>query len=442
MDSHEGSILTEIILIIVLTLINAFFCLAEMSIVSVNRNRIKMLSEEGNKKAILLERIIKEPSKLLSTIQVGITLANFTESAFASAGMSIYLAKWINELNISFLTRYSNQISMVLITLFLAFLTIILGELLPKRIALQNAEKFAMMCVNPIILISKIFYPFVKFLSGATNLFLRILGLDKNKLEEKVSKEEIKSLIEVGQEHGVINNTEKEMIESIFEFDDKVAKEIMTPRTEVFMIDINADNKSILNELITEKYSRIPVYDDEVDNIIGILYMKDFLIESCKSGIDNINVKSLIRPAYFVPETKYIDNLFTDLQKNQNYIAILIDEYGGFSGIVTIEDLIEEVVGNILDEYDDSEPIIKKIDNKNFLVDGLISINEVNDFLHLELESEHSDTISGFIIDILGDIPSETELPTVNFENITFKIQEVKDKRIEKVQIIINEIEK
>jgi putative hemolysin len=432
-EPEPANITSQLILIAVLTLVNAFLASAEMAIVSLNKNRLKMLAEEGNKRAKLLEKLMEEPTKFLSTIQVGITLAGFFSSASAATGISDDLAQYLN----SFSIPYSAEISLVLVTIILSFITLVFGELFPKRIALQKSESIAMFSVTPILFISKLAVPFVKLLSASTNLLVRLTGLDREDLEEKVSKEEIKSLVEVGQEHGVINETEKEMINSIFEFDDKLAEEVMTPRTEVYLVNIDIPVKEFLDELLEEKYSRIPVFEGDSDNIIGILYMKDFFIEARKHGFENVDIRNILHPAYFVPERKNIDELFKELQASKQHMAVLIDEYGGFSGIVTIEDLIEEVMGNIDDEYDDDEPDIKKIDNNTFMVNGLLAIDELNDHLHINLDSEDYDTVSGFLVDLIGRIPNDGEEETIEHDNIVFKIEEVKEKRINKVMICI-----
>jgi putative hemolysin len=430
----DGSIMLQLLLIFFLTLINAFFASAEMAIVSLNKNKLRMLSEDGNKKAILLEKLLEEPSKFLATIQVGITLAGFFASASAATGISDDFAKVLQEIGIP----YSHQIAIVAITIVLSYITLVFGELYPKRIALQNAENIAMFAVKPLVFVSKVTKPFIRLLSGSTNLLVKITGFQTENLEEKVSKEEIRSLIEVGQEHGVINETEKEMIESIFEFDNKRAEEIMTPRTEVFLIDISSPSSKILKGVLEEQYSRIPVYEEDSDNIIGILYLKDFFLEASIHGFEGVDIRKILRTPYFVPETKNIDDLFKELQKSNNHMAILIDEYGGFSGIVTIEDLIEEVMGNIFDEYDEVEPEIMKIDNNTFIVNGLLSIDEFNDYLDTDLESEHSETIGGFVVDLLGSIPNDGEEEVVEYENLIFKIEDVKEKRIEKVRVCIS----
>ncbi|WP_343287762.1 hemolysin family protein [Turicibacter bilis] len=433
MDPEPMSLVSQFILILVLTLLNAFFASAEMAIVSVNRNRIKMLADDGNKKASLLVDLLEEPNKFLSTIQVGITLAGFFSSASAATGISEVIGASLSQLGIP----YAQSISLVVITIILSYFTLVFGELVPKRIALQKSEQIAMLSVRPIVFVSKFAKPFVKLLSLSTNLLLRVIGMSDTDLEEKVSREEIKSLVDAGEEYGVINQIEKEMINSIFDFDDKLAKEVMTPRTEVYMI--NSQLPLSIEELLEENYSRIPVYEGDMDNIIGILYLKDFLHEAYQVGFENVDIKKLLHRPYFVPECKNIDQLFKELQKSKNHLAVLIDEYGGFSGIVTIEDLIEEVMGDINDEYDDDDPVIRKIDNDTYIVNGLISIKELNDKLQLNLdeETEDYDTLGGFLINQIDYIPSETEECMVEYENLVFKIECVKDKRIEMVKIHI-----
>ena len=432
-EAESVNITSQIILIVILTLINAFFASAEMAIVSLNKNKIKILAEEGNKKAEILLKLMDEPTKFLSTIQVGITLAGFFNSASAATGISSNLASYLGKYNIP----YSGKISLIIVTIIISYITLVFGELFPKRIALKKSEAIAMFSVRPILYVSKITSPFIKLLSASTNILVRISGLDKEGLDEKVSKEEIKSLVEVGQEHGVINEIEKDMINSIFEFDDKLADEVMTPRTEVYLININKQLNEYLDELLEEKYSRVPVYEEDIDNIIGILYMKDFMLEARKHGFENVNIREILHSPYFVPETKNIDDLFNELKLSKKHMAILIDEYGGFSGIVTIEDLIEEVMGDIDDEYDEDENYIQKIDSNTFIVNGLMPIDDLNDYLHIQLVSEDCDTISGFLINIIGRIPKDIEEKVIEYENIIFKIESVKEKRIEKIKICI-----
>ena len=429
------SLAVQLLFLALLILINAFFASAEMAIVSVNKNKIKVLAQEGKKKAKLLLKLYEEPNKFLSTIQVAITLAGFLSSAVAATSMSDDIAVFLSKFGIP----YETQVAVVLVTLVLSFITLVFGELYPKRMALQYSERIALFCVKPIIFISKMSKPFVWLLSASVAFLLRVTGVKDTNIEEQYSEEEIRSLLEVGQETGLIKETGKEMITSIFEFDDKLAYEVMTPRTDVYMININDSLSDYVDELLEERFARVPVYEKDSDNIIGILYMKDFMIEARKHGFENVDIKSLLRKPYFVPESKNIDDLFRELQQSKVHIAILIDEYGGFSGIVTIEDLIEEVMGNIDDEYDDSEAKLEKLDENTYLIDGQYYIDDLNDELLLNLESEEHETIGGLIIDLLGEIPDEdeTEERIVELENCTFKIESVKDRRIDKVKLHI-----
>jgi CBS/transporter domain protein len=433
-----GSLLLQFIVIIVLTGINAFFSSAEMAIVSINRNKLKILVEEGNKKAIMLENLMKEPSKFLSTIQVGITLAGFFASASAATGLSQYLSIYLGKLKIP----YSSHISMILITFLLSYITLVFGELIPKRIALRSSEKTALASVGIIVMVSKIFSPFVKFLTFSTNVILTVLKMKEDNIEEKVSKEELRSLVEVGREHGIINEVEKEMIENIIEFDEKVAREIMIPRTKVFLIDKNISVDELFEKKEVEVYSRIPVYEDEADNIVGILFMKDLMIEAYRKGFQNVKLPEIMQEAYFVPETKNVNELFNEMQAEKKHIAILIDEYGGFSGIVTLEDLIEEVMGNIADEFDADDSSIKKLAINKYLINGELSLNDLNDYFHIELESKHYDTLSGLLIEHMGYIPEDDEdIEPIIIDGISFKPKRVKDKKIEWVLTIFNKEE-
>lgn len=427
----SNNITIQILLLVVLTLINAFFASAEMAIVSLNKNKMKVLANEGNKKAKILCNLIDEPTKFLSTIQVGITLAGFFASASAATGISEELGKFLSSINIP----YGNQIAFVGVTIILSYFTLVFGELVPKRIALKKSEQIAMMSLNPIIFISKITAPFIKILSLSTSLFMKILQLDNEELEEKVTKEELKSLIEEGKETGALNESEQEMIEGIFEFDDKRAEKVMTPRTEVYCINIKDPISSYLDELLEMRYSRIPVYEDDIDNIIGVLYMKDFIIEAKKKGFNNVNLREILQEPYFVHEGKKVQKLFKSLQASKLHIAIIIDEYGGFSGIVTIEDLIEEIMGEINDEDDNIEESIIKLDDKSFLVNGGTTLEELNDKLNIDVQSDDIDTLSGFIINLIGRIPSESDENVIEYKDITFKIDKLGEKRIEKVLI-------
>ena len=428
-----ADLIWQLVLIVILTLINAFFAASEMAMVSLDTQRLKDRAEEGDQKSKKILALLEDPSRFLSTIQICITLAGFFNSASAATGISVMLGEHLRHWGIS----GGQVIASVVITLLLSFLTIIFGELVPKRVALQNASKFAYRSIGILSFASKILRPMVALLTAVTNGVLKLLGISVDEVEERVTLNDIKSLVQVGRSQGLINNVESEMINSIITFDDKYAEEIMTPRTEVFAIDVNDANADFIDELLTLKYSRIPVYEDEVDNIIGILYIKDFLLESYHHGFDGVDIRSILRPAYFVPERKNINELFNELQGDNRHMAILIDEYGGFSGIVTMEDLIEEIVGDIDDEYDHDEPEILRIDEFRYLAKGTLSIKELNFNTGSEIdeESEDYDTLGGLVLFLLGRIPGEEEKPYLEYEGMTLSVRSIENKRSQEVAI-------
>ncbi|MEG1929562.1 MAG: hemolysin family protein [Anaerovorax sp.] len=426
----------EILFLIVLISVNAFFAASEMSFVSLNKNKVKTLAQEGNKRALLLVDLLEKPNKFLSTIQVAITLAGFLASASAATTMADDVSVYLEQLGVP----YSYQLSVGALTLILAYMTLVFGELYPKRIALQHSEKIALGSVRIIVVVSKITAPFVWLLSCSVSLLMKVTGQKDDVSTEEYSEEDIKSILEVGQETGFIKETGREMIASIFEFDDKLAYEVMTPRTDVFMINIHDSLSAYLDEMLEQRFSRIPVYEKDTDNIIGILFMKDFILEARKVGFEKVDIRSLLQKPFLVPESKKIDDLFREMQASKVHIAILIDEYGGVAGIVTIEDLVEEVMGNIDDEYDDYEAKIEKIDDSTYLVDGQFYLDDLNDEFHLNLESDEHETIGGLIIDYLGEIPDEdeTEERIVEIGNCVFKVESVKDRRIEKIKLYLS----
>lgn len=435
MDDSGPSVYYRIIILIILVLINAFFAASEISLVSVDKKNIKEESKRGNKKADLLLKLLKEPSRYLATIRVGITLSSFLLSALSAISLSGRFSVYLKTLGL----YYTDKISIIIITIVLSFISLVFGELVPKRIALQNTQKFALKVIKPVYFISKIMKPFVSLLSITTNTILKILKIPVTGVEEKVTLEEIRTVIQVGQEQGIINPSEREMIDSIIKFDDKFAEEIMTARTEVFMIDINTPVNEYIDEMLELKYSRIPIYDEYIDNIIGVLYIKDYLLESYKVGFENVDIKKIMKPAYFIPESKNINDLFLELQSNRMHFAILIDEYGGFSGIVTMEDLIEEIVGDIDDEYDHDEPDLKKVDDYTYYARGSISIKELNSALNTKFDefNDDYDTLAGLLIYKLGYIPCNKDKKSIKINNIIFNILEIEDKKIEKVKIKI-----
>lgn len=427
--------LTQIIVLVILILLNAYFAATEIAFISLNDAKIEKEAKEGNKKAKNILKMLKSPSKFLATIQIGITLAGFLSSAFASDAFADKLApvlnSWMPFLNLD----TWRGISIVLITIILSFFTLVFGELVPKRLAMKYYEKISYATIGVIRGISIVTAPFVKLLTFSTNMVSKIFGVGEAE-EEVVTEEEIKMMIDEGEEKGTIERGEKQLLNNVFEFNDIIVSEVMTPRTEMYAIDINNDINDSLDEIDEFKYSRIPVYEDNIDDIKGILFVKDIL-KPLKDK-KRIDIRKLIREPYFVPESKDIDELFKEMQQNKVQIAIAIDEYGGTAGLITMEDIIEELVGNIFDEYDEEEIDYKKIDDNTYILSGTITSYELKKVLDVELPEGDYETLSGYLIDKLGRIPDEDEHPIIEDENLTYKVEEIDDKRIRYVKVCRN----
>ena len=377
--------------------------------------------------------MLENPSKFLATIQIGITLAGFLSSAFASEAFASELAPILHKLVPVLSLGVWNSISIILITIVLSYFTLIFGELVPKRIAMKNSEKIAFGTIGVIKAISIATAPFVKFLTFSTNIVSKIFGVSAND-EETVTEEEIRMMVDVGEEKGAIDKEEREMINNVFEFNDKTVSEIMIPRTQIYAVDMNLSISKVVEEITEDdefRYSRIPVYDETIDEIKGVVYIKDILLSTKNK---NVKIKNLIKEAYFVPETKPLNELFEELRKNRKQIAIVVDEYGGTAGIVTMEDILEEIVGEIYDEYDIVQKLYEKIDENTFIFNGSVSVSEVEKILDVDIPEGDYDTISGYLIEELGKIPDENEKPVIETEKVIYKIEKVKDKRITKIK--------
>ena len=425
----------SIIILIILILINAFFASAEIAFISLNDAKIDIQAKEGNNKAKKIQNMLKNPSKFLATIQIGVTLAGFLSSAFASDTFADKLAPvlntWIPSLSIS----TWKSISIIIITIILSYFTLVFGELVPKRIAMKYYEKVSFASIGVIKTISVITAPFVKFLTFSTNIVSKLFGVTGEE-EDNVTEEEIRMMVDVGEEKGTIEEEEKEMINNVFEFNDKFVSEIMVPRNKIFALDIDMTIAEVIEKLSEDmRYSRIPVYDENMDNIKGIIYIKDLLISNKNK---NSKIKSLVKEAYFVSETKRVNELFQELRKDKKQIAIVLDEYGGTDGMVTMEDILEEIVGEIYDEYDKETDKFKKIDNNTFLFDASIALYDVEKFLDIDIDEEDLDTLGGYLIKKLDRIPKDGEKPIVETEKVTYKIEKVKDRKILKVKACKN----
>ena len=428
--------IVQILVLVILIGLNAFFAASEIAFISLNDAKIEKQAKEGNKKAKQIEKMLESPSKFLATIQIGITFAGFLSSAFASDTFAYKLAPILNNA-IPLGVGVWQNISIVIITILLSIFTLIFGELVPKRLAMKNYEKIAFGTIGIIRAISIITSPFVKFLTVSTNAISKLFGVSENE-EEIVTEEEIKMMVDQGEEDGTIQEDEKELINNVFEFNDITVSEIMTHRTDIFAVDINTSAGELLEEIIRDdcKHSRIPVYDETIDEIKGVLYVKDIIKNINKK---TFKIKNIMKEAYFVSQNKLINELFKELQRNKKQIAIIVDEYGGTAGLITMEDILEEIVGDIYDEYDEIEEEYEKIDDKTFIISGSMPIYDVNKLLEAHIPEGDYDTLSGYLQEELGRIPTEEENPTIETDELTFKIEECEDKRILKVKVCKNE---
>ena len=427
------------IVLLVIILINAYFSAVRKAIASVNKANIREMAEEGNSRAEKALKIIEKlPDSKLSIrcLNVFLYMLFCLTALYSYVGpVSGLLDRVIGNPGAAF--GMAAVLTFLISTVFL----MALGEMVPRRIALQHTEGITVNGAVPVGILNVVMKPFMVLVWALSFVVLKVLRQRTDLNDNEYSEENIVEMLEAGRESGELKEEGKKMITGVFAFDDILAYEIMTPRTDVFAIDIKDSADEYIDELMELRYSRIPVYEDDSDNIIGILYIKDYLIKAREDGFENVDIKSILRTPYFVPETKNIDSLFFELQKTKQHIAILIDEYGGFCGIVTMEDIIEEVMGDIDDEYDEEEEEIREIGRNLYIVEGSMDIDDLNEELGLNLESEDSETIGGFLIELLGEIPDEENIgKEIFFENCVFTIKTVKDRRIEQITIKINDI--
>ena len=432
-----GNLLGQIVLLILLILCNAFFAASEIAIISLNDNKIRKMAEDGHKKAKLVLRLTSDSSNFLATIQIGVTLAGYLASATAAQSLSDPLAAWFVSVVPSMQDNIGTVqgVSVFVITLLMSYFSLVFGELVPKRIAMQKSEALSFAVIGILRGVSIVTRPFVRLLSFSTNIVVRLLGMNPHASEENVTEEEIRMMVDVGEEKGVIEGSQKLMINNIFEFDDITAEDIMTPRTDVAAVDVEDGIVEALRIGVDEGYSRVPIYEDDIDHIIGVLYIKDLLPYVGQIIPEDVTIRHLVRDTYFIPGTKRCRELFAEMTEKHIQLAIVVDEYGGVSGIVSMEDLLESIVGNIQDEYDHEEEEVTRLGEYSFELEGSMNLEELGDLLGVGLPEGEYDTIAGFIMDQLGRIPGEDEHPTVNYKELTFTVQEVNDRRIERVHV-------
>lgn len=434
-------IILKLVLLFVLIFFNAFFAMSEIAIISLNDTKMQKLAEEGNKKAKQIVKLTENPNRFLSTIQIGVTLAGFLASASASQNFADLLMNALKHTAIVNVIPESviNGISVVLITIITSYFSLVLGELAPKRIAMQVPEKVSFKVVGILLFIAKIAKPFVKVLSVSTNGVVRLFGFDPNADEENVTEEEIRMMVDVGGEKGVIEDSQKEMIDNIFEFDDLDAGDIMTHRTDMTAIEVSRSLEEVAELAIENGYSRIPVYEDDPDSIVGVLYAKDLLKYVGHNIPADLTISKVMRKALYVPETQSCGDLFKAMNDSHTQFAVVVDEYGGTAGIVTLEDVLESIVGNIQDEYDDEDEEIVQINETTFTIDGITDLDEVDELVGTKLPEGDYDTLGGFVISLLGYLPSESdpEPAVAEYDNLRFTVLNFEDRRIGEIKVEI-----
>ncbi|HFI0738301.1 TPA: hemolysin family protein [Streptococcus suis] len=436
-DPGSQTIYLQLSILFLLTLFNAFFSASEMALVSLNRSRVEQKAAEGEKKFVRLLTVLENPNNFLSTIQVGITFISILSGASLANDLGAVFAKWMGNSATAQTAGYWLALAM------LTFVSIVLGELYPKRIAMNMKENLAVVTAPVIIFLGKIVSPFVWLLSAATNLISRITPMNFDDADEQMTRDEIEYILTKSEQ--TLDAEEIEMLQGIFNLDEMMAREVMVPRTDAFMVDIEDDINVIMPEILRQNFSRIPVYEGDKDNIIGLIHTKKILAESFTNGFDQLKIRRIMQEPLFVPETIFVDDLLKSLRNTQNQMAILLDEYGGVSGIVTLEDLLEEIVGEIDDETDKTEIFVREIAENTFIVQGSMTLNDFNEYFDLDLSSDDVDTIAGFYLTGLGTIPSQDEKEAYELDNNGFHIVMVNDKvkngRVTKLKILITPLD-
>ncbi|MCC9750323.1 HlyC/CorC family transporter, partial [Streptococcus agalactiae] len=420
-----------------LTLFNAFFSASEMALVSLNRSKVEQKAEEGDKRYRRLLDVLENPNNFLSTIQVGITFISLLQGASLSASLGHVISGWLGN------SATARTAGSIIALIFLTYVSIVLGELYPKRIAMNLKDRLAIVSAPIIIFLGKIVSPFVWLLSASTNLLSRITPMTFDDADEKMTRDEIEYMLTNSEE--TLEAEEIEMLQGIFSLDEMMAREVMVPRTDAFMIDINNDAQSNIEGILSQNFSRVPVFDDDKDRVVGVLHTKRLLEAGFKTGFDTIDLRKILQEPLFVPETIFVDDLLKALRNTQNQMAILLDEYGGVAGLVTLEDLLEEIVGEIDDETDTAEQFVREIDENIYIVLGTMTLNEFNDYFETELESDDVDTIAGYYLTGVGSIPNQEEKVAYEVDSkdkhITLINDKVKDGRITKLKVLLSDIE-
>lgn len=430
----ESNIVMYSVLLGLLILTNAFFAMSEIAILSSNHNKIKKEAANGNKKARVLLQITDMSAEFLATIQVGVTLSGFLASAVAADKFVTLFSSYFSFLNVN--KEMLEGIILIIMTLILSYFTLIFGELVPKRVAMKSSEKIALSVALPIWYFYKFSKPFVSLLAASTNAVLRLFGINGEEENDSVTEEEILMLVDEGEENGLIERQEKAMINNIFEFDDKKVSELMTHRVDIVGVELEASIEEVVALARQKGYSRIPVYKEDLDDIVGIIYVKDLLALIGNKNYNKVALINYMHKPMYVPESKCCSELLKQFRQQKIHMAIIIDEYGGTEGLVTLEDLLESIVGNIQDEYDEEDLEVIKISDSLYIFEGSVAIDETEKILGESLFEECGcDTLGGFIIVHLGHIPKKDEEVTITLKEYEISVLEVTERRIEKVKI-------
>lgn len=432
MEEDSNRILLEILLIFLLIFINGLFSAAEIAMVTIRRTRVRQLIEEGDERAEIIHKLLDHPTTFMATVQIGVTLVGFLTSAYAAVNLAILPEKWLVELGAARSIAHGSAV--IFTTLITAFFSLIFGEIAPKSIAMQHSEKLALSSARALRIVSIIAMPAVRVVSFCSDIIVRMFGARVKFTTPIVTEEELKMLVEAGEEEGVFEEEEKDMIHSIFDFTDTVVRQVMVPRTDMTAAPINCTLDELLEIITSTGYSRIPIYEDNADCIKGIVYAKDLLM-LLKSDHESFDVSKVMRSAYFIPESKDINGLLAEFKHTRIQMAIVRDEYGGTAGLVTLEDLLEEIVGEIRDEYDDEEPLLETIDANRYIVNARMRVEELNKQLNLDIpEEDDYDTIGGFVFDLFGHQPELGDY--TSFQNVDFVVHEIDEGRIQTIEII------
>lgn len=435
----ESPLFWLLLLQLIFICLNAIFACAEIAVITMNDNKLAKLAAAGDKRALRLAKLTEQPAGFLATIQVGITLVNLLSSAVATESFSDRLVDWFVGIGVTIPVSIVNVLSVALITIVLTYFTVLLGELIPKRLAMKKAEQIALGMSGLIYAVSRIFTPAVWLFTVSTNGLLRLLGVDPNSEDEENAEEEIRMLLDAGRQKGTIQSEERDMIQNIFEFDDTYAGEIMTHRTEVTLLWLDESDEQWENAINGSRHSVYPICSDSTDDIVGVLYTKDYL--RLKNKARGEVMKSAVRPAWFIPESVRADVLFRNMKKSRNHFAVVVDEYGGMSGIITMNDLLEELVGDLEDDVSIPavSPPIERIDSKTWKIQGTAPLDEVSEQLGVLLPDEEYDTFGGLVFGLLGTIPNDGSTPELSEYGLTIRVQEIKERRLESAVVSLSE---